>query len=295
MNELIKIEELQVDESKARQIKATFDPMAEMLEGFERQYNDLLAKAKEGITKEVTGKAKRLRLDIAKVRIQTGKLKDEQKKYIKLQDKAIMGVHNILVNAVTEREDILKKIERHFEILEEQRLEKLQIERAERLSQYVDDAHERDLSKFKDDEFEALYQAKKKAHEDAIEAEKKAEAERIAKEKAETEERARIKSENERLKKEAEEREKAGKAERERLAKIEAELRAKKEAEEKAERETEEARQTELLKGDADKVKDLLADLEALKTKYTFKSKANQEMYTEVGQLIGKIQNHITK
>ena len=241
-NQIIKLNtpELQViEKSKAEQIKKTFEPMAEMLTGFEKVYNELITDASEEITQDVTARAKRLRLDIGKVRIETGKLKDKQKEYIKLEDKAIMGVHNILVWAVKEKEDKLKEIESHFEIQEKKRLEKLQSDRAEKLSLYIEDAHERDLAKFADDEFEALLAMKKKEQEDRIAAEKKAEEERIAKEKAEAEERERIRKENERLKKEAEERERLAKIEAEKREKAELERKAKEEAERKAREEKE--------------------------------------------------------
>jgi hypothetical protein len=333
-----------IEESKAKQIKAVFEPMAEMLEQFEESYNEIISNSSNGIDQELTGKAKRLRLDIGKVRIETGKLKDKQKEYIKLEDKAIMGIHNIIVWAVKEKEDKLKEIENYFEIQEQKRLEALQSERVEIISPYLEDAHERNYSQMDEDVWKAFFENKKQIWKDEQEAIKKAEEERIAKEKAEAEERERIRKENERLRKEAEERErlakieeeKRAKAERERLAKeeaerkereekerkeresyeaklkaereakekiereekakrekLEAELKAKEEAERK-EREEEEARlQAELNKGDSAKVIDLINDLEALKTKYTFKSKKNTTMYSDVGLLIDKVINYI--
>ncbi len=348
-NKIVKLEapELQgLEKSKAEQIKATFEPMAKMLSEFENQYNELMAIPIEDMTEELTAKYKRLRLDIGKVRIETGKLKDKQKEYIKLEDRAIMGVHNILVWAVKEKEDNLKEREDYFEIQEQKRLDALQLERAEQLSLYVEDAFERNLSGMDNDVWNAYLNTKKKEHEDKIAAEKKAEEERIAKEKAEAEERKRIAAENEKLKKEAEERdrlakieaEKREKAEKERKAKeeaerkireekerkeraeyeakikeerearekfereekvkrekLESELKAKEEAERKAKEEEAARLQAELSKGDEAKVKDLIADLKTLKTKYTFKSAKNQKMYTDVSMLIDKVINHIEK
>lgn len=328
--------ELQViEKSKAEQIKATFEPMAEMLAEFEERYNKLMAIPLEEITVDLTREYKRLRLDVGKVRIDTGKAKDKAKEYLKLEDKAIMGIHNILVWAVKEKEDNLKERENYFEVQEQKRLEALQLERVEKLSPYVFDARERDLAKFADDEFEALLAMKKKEQEDRIAAEKKAEEERIAKEKAEAEERERIRKENEQLRKEAEEREKQAKSEAEKRAKEEQEREAKAEAERKmreekerkereayeakikAEREAKEKMQreleakaeaerkakesekarieAELNKGDAAKVKDLISDLSNLKTKYTFKSAKNQKMYEDVSSLLDKVINHIEK
>lgn len=240
MNELIEINELkEIEPSKAKQIKEAFEPMVKMLEEFESKYNEVISESEKEITHDVTIKAKRIRLDIGKVRIETGKLKDKQKEYIKLEDKAIMGVHNILVWAVKEKEDKLKEIEDYFQIQEQKRLEALQVDRAEKLSKYIDDAYERRLSDMEEDVWNAYYQSKKKEYEDRIEAEKQAELARIAKEKAEAEERERIRVENEKLKKEAEEREAKAKIEAEARAKAEKERLAKEEAERKIREEKE--------------------------------------------------------
>jgi len=344
-----------IEQSRAVQIKKTFEPMAEMLAGFEADYLELIGDAKKGITQETCNKAKRLRLNIGRVRIDTGKLKDKQKEYIKLEDKAIMGVHNILVWAVKEKEDNLKEIENHFEIKERKRLEILQASRVELLTKYVEDAHERDLSGMDIDVWDAYFLTKKQAYEDIIVAEKKAEIERVAKEKAEKEEQERIRKENERLRKEVESKEEERLAElekirkvqeekdskeKERLAKIAEIERQKREKEQKerqilldieakkqqkeqnilrakAEKERKEkerlekeliekeqkeikrlkdietAKQAELNKGDAEKVKDLINDLENLAVKYSFKSEKNNKMYADVKILIEKVVNHI--
>lgn len=328
--------ELQVLEAtKADQIKKTFEPMAVMLQEFESRYNEVITESLKGITPEVSAKAKRVRLDIARVRIETGKLKDKQKEYIKLEDKAIMGVHNILVWAVTEKEDKLKEIEKFAEIQEQKRLEALQRERVELLAPFVIDAQDRNLSGMEDDVWNAYFAAKKKEYEDRIKAEKQAEIDRIAKEKAEAEERERIRIENERLKAEAEEQRKKSeeeaakrakaeaearaaaeaerkereakerkereayeaklKAERDARAKAEAELKAAAEAERKAAAEAEALKQSELNKGDAEKVKDLISDLNALKSKYQFKSEKNKKMYASVSVLIDKVVTFINQ
>jgi len=174
---------LAIEPSKASKIKETFEPMVAMLADFEDKYNEVLTEKVKGITPILVAKAKRIRLDIGKVRIETGKLKDKQKEYIKLEDKAIMGVHNLLVWAVKEKEDKLKEIEDHFIIQEQKRLEALQSERAEKLSLYVEDAHERKLSDMEEDVWNAYFGAKKKEHEDKIEAEKAAQKEAEEKER----------------------------------------------------------------------------------------------------------------
>lgn len=333
-NELLQVPELVgIEPSKADKIKKAFEPMVNMLSEFEYAYNELMSVPESEITLELTEKYKRLRLDIGKIRIETGKTKDKQKEYIKLEDKAIMGVHNILVWAVKEKEDNLKSREDFFKIKEEKRLSKLQSDRVELLSEFVEDANERDLSKFEEDEFQALLTIKKQQHEDKLEAEKQAEIERLNKIKAEAEERQRIREENEKLKKQAEierkkaeldakkraeiervrlekeakekkdrerkekelreEKEKFEREERLKREKLERELQEKRDAEIKAEKEREALIQLELSKGDEDKLNDLINDLKSLKTKYEFKSSKNKKMYSDVRLLIDKVINHI--
>lgn len=128
----------------------------------------------------------------------------------------------------------------------------------------------------------------------------KAEKERIAKEQAEQKEREeRERKEREayeaKLKAQREERERFEEQEKAKRKKIEDELKAKQDAERKA-KEDEEARiQAELSKGDSDKVSDLISDLQALKTKYQFKSKINKDMYVSVGVLIEKVVTYINE
>ncbi len=96
------------------------------------------------------------------------------------------------------------------------------------------------------------------------------------------------------------------KVEKEAREKLQAELKAKEDAEIKRisdnnariiaeKKEAEAVLQNQLNKGDADKVKDLISDLEVLKTKYSFKSVNNKKMYNDTGLLIDKVINHINK
>ena len=222
-----------VDQSKAEIIRKTFEPMAAMLEDFDDQFSEIMTEKEDGITQELTSKAKRLRLDIRKVRTETEKIRKVQKEEYLRAGNAIDGVSNILKWAVIEKETKLEEIEKHFEIEEQKRLDALQRDRVELLLPYDIDASLRKLSELDEDTFEALLSTKKRQHEELIEAQRKAEEERILREKAEAEERERIRVENARLKAEAEE--------RERLARVEAEKREKEEAERKK-REAEEQR-----------------------------------------------------
>jgi len=335
MNKLIlSTDELNlVEQSKAQKIKDTFEPMVLMLESFEQTYKAIIEESKKGITPDLIAKAKRTRLDIAQIRIKTAKLKDSEKEEYKRATNAIQGVHNIIVWAVVDYENQLKFIEETPKRLETERLETLQLERAEQLQKYIEDAHERNLADMEEDVWLAYFDAKKQAYEDYQAAEAAARLAQIQKEKEAKEEQERIIKENKKLLLEREEankkaenekilREKADRErevrdqkERNRLAEIEAikqaEIRAELDAErkqreaiqekikakedaERLEREKAEAiEQANLAKGDSYKLKDLLNDLEILKTKYSFKSAKNVKIYSDVTILIEKIQKHI--
>lgn len=188
MTQLVKLDTQElsgIEKSKAEQIKKTFEPMVKMLEGFEEAYSDVIKSSEKGIDEDLTKRAKRLRLDIAKIRIEADKVRKSEKEEYLRAGQAIQGVFNILKWAVTDREEKLESIEKHFEIQEQKRLEALQAERVESLDQYVEDAHERNLSDMDDDVWEAYFQAKKKEYDDRIEAEKQAELERIERERKE--------------------------------------------------------------------------------------------------------------
>ena len=110
---------------------------------------------------------------------------------------------------------------------------------------------------------QAMFDSLKLGVEAAKREKEDAEAGKIAKIKAEAAENERIRKENERL--------------------------------QAAAAEAERKRQSELNKGDEDKMKDLISDITALKTKYNFKSKYNKRMYNDFGYLVDKIINRIKK
>jgi hypothetical protein len=360
MTSIIKLETPEIKEieaSKAEMIRKTFEPMVEMLQGFESIFEEIAEEAKKEITEELTKKAKRTRLDIAKIRVTTEKTRKAQKEEYLRAGKAIDGVANIIKWAVVDKEEKLEAIEKHFELIEKQRKEKLQRQRVMEVSAYIADAEERNFSDMEEDVWKAFLNMKKSEYEERKKAEKKAEEERMAKEKAEAEERKKIAQENERLKKEAEEARKKHDAEMKRKAEEEAQIKAeyekkieeerkareiaekqefekrRKEAEEirkkhelemkkKAEEEAklraelkareEEARkkhelemkkkaeeeakiQAKLSADDVEKIEYLKKDLAELKTKYSFKSEKNIQIYSKVGLLLDKVVSFITE
>ncbi|MES3019078.1 MAG: hypothetical protein V4721_14930 [Bacteroidota bacterium] len=132
-------------------------------------------------------------------------------------------------------ESALEEIEKHAEIKEQERIDKLTLERNEIIQLYVDDITGLQLGNMDADVWDAYLTAKKAAYNDRIATQQQEEEERLAKEKAEAEERERIRLENQKLKAEAAQREKELTEER---AKVEQERKA---VEEKARSEREEA------------------------------------------------------
>lgn len=178
--------------------------------------------------------ARELRLKTVKIRTGAEKLKEDRKKTYLLRGNLEQAAYNLIAASCKLTEETFFNVEKAREIAERKRQQELRREREEKLSPYTENVVIYPLGIMSEDEFNSLYIALRTAHEDKIEAEKKAEAERIAKEKAEAEERERIRQENERLKKEAEELERKAKAEAEKQAKVLAEEREKAEAERKA-------------------------------------------------------------
>jgi hypothetical protein len=236
----LNIQQYNIEPSRAAQIKQVFEPMVKTLEEFEARYNEVVKMSETEINKETCNAARRLRLDIAKVRINTEKArKTEKEEYLRAW-KAIDGVANILKFAVVEKEEKLEKIEKHFELEEQKRKEKLAEKRTAELAEF-ECFNVPGLGEMADEVYSNFITGARSNYLAKKEAEKKAEEERIAKEKAELEERRRMWLENGRLKKEAAERE-AKIAEEKRLAEIERhkqeealkQERAKAEAEKKA-------------------------------------------------------------
>jgi len=182
MNELVITKELNgLSESKAKQIKEVFEPMVKMLEGFESAYDKVM---QEEQSPEKCAKAKRLRLDIAKVRIEADKVRKSQKEEYLRAGNAIQGVYNVLKFAVTDKEEKLKEVETYYDRIEAKRIAKIAEERELELEKYEAESTGLDLGNMPDDvwnnyiagvkaNYEAVKEAERKAEEERLEAERK--------------------------------------------------------------------------------------------------------------------------
>lgn len=328
--ELVKLDATKfgLEESKAADIAAQFQPMLDKMVELEKEYNEVVTLPIEDPT--TAKKAKEVRLKYVKVRTGTADIHKKQKEFYLAGGRFVDGWKNAQLFASQGIEEKLEEIEKYAERKEAERIAALQADRAEQLHPYgIENISALNLGTMTEEVWSAFFTGARANYEAKIEAERKSEAERIEKERAEAEERERIRLENEQLKKEAEERESAIKAERaaaeekleeerkasaveaarlkaiadaeraeaerkateERTAreKIEAELKAKQQAEAESEAKRQAAIEAELAKGDKEKFQSLLSDLSVIKTKYQFKSKKHQSLQNQVNELIDKI------
>jgi hypothetical protein len=134
MNEITVLNELKVlSPSKAEQIEAAFKPMLETLKDMEAAYDMVMY---QEISPELCKKAKRLRLDIAKIRLAADKVRKTEKEQYKVGADAIQGMYNILKFGTSEKEESLKNLETHYERIEADRKQKCEDERQALLLPY---------------------------------------------------------------------------------------------------------------------------------------------------------------
>jgi hypothetical protein len=341
---MIKAEDFGLEVTKGKELTSGLDVVKAEKELLKEEFKVV---SKLEITELNIPKFRELRLRVRDNRTKRlDKWKTSQKAYFLAGSNFVQAIYNKEVLENKQMEDYLMEGEKHIENLEKERVAKLQKERVVLLSEFVEDASERDLSSMESDVWASYLSTKKQAHTDLVAAELQAEKERDAKEKAEQEAIKEQALENARLQAEAAKREKEIEAERKenaRISKIESDKRDKIEAERLAEekkvRDAQEAKlkfetevyeakikkqedhkklleaelqasrdakakevadeklriEKELSKGDSAKVQDLIADLNALKTKYSFESSKNKKMYTDVSSLLGRVVLHINK
>lgn len=169
-----------LSESKAKDLREFFNPMLDKVQEFEDDFNGII-EMEHSPHRE--SKAKRLRLDIAKIRVAADKFRKEQKAEYIRAGKAIQGAYNIVEYAVKSKEDKLKEIETYTERQEQERIEALQREREEELEKYEADGSQLDLGNMSADVWENYLAGIKSNYEAVKLAEQKAEKERQERER----------------------------------------------------------------------------------------------------------------
>lgn len=302
MSELITAEKFGLEKTEADNLKTGLDFFLKQRENLINEFNEV---SQLEIDESNIPVFKELRLKIVKNRTQgIEKWHKKSKAYFLQGGRFVDAIKNKESEVNNNMEEFLLGAEKHFEKLEQEKIDNIQTERVSLLDSYVDNASEYYLADMEQDVWEAYLLTKKTKYLEKIEAEKKLEAERLAKIEAEKLDRERINKENSELKAKAIEAEKIVKiakakadaklkSEREAKEKIEAELKAKVDAELEAIKKAEILKQKNLEKNDVEKIQDFINDLKKLKTKYVFKSEKNKKTYEQAGTYIDKLINHI--
>lgn len=264
--QLIKIEQAQLEAvvnnsgialNEANEIKAVFLPFLIQLAETQAKASKIDFENPSEIDENI---ARELRLATVKIRTAAEKVKDEQKKMDLLKGNLKQASYNVIAASCKLTEEIFFNVEKAREIATKKMQEVLRQDREEKLSPYTESAAMYPLGLMTEDAFNDLYFGLRISHENKLEAEKKAEEDRIEAIKAEAERIESQRLDNIRLQKEAEEREKQIATEK---AKIKKEIEA---MEKEISIEREKARQDQYRK-DADLAKERAKERKALEEK----------------------------
>lgn len=214
----------------ANDLQKSFSPLFEKAKEWENKAKDIVVKDINDT--EMMKKAREVRLELKKIRVDAEKVKTKYKEDILLKGRAIDGMFNIIKYLIVPIEKNLEDQEKFAELKEQQRLDELEQNRKDQYSKFIIDenAPVYDFRTMPEEVFQTLLsnaQTLFNIHKEKL---AKEEAERVKKEKEAQEEQERIRKENEKLKAEAKKREEE--AERERKAQEEKE-KQEKEAHEK--------------------------------------------------------------
>ena len=230
-SEKINPNEFGLEVSQVETIEQAFLPKIQEREALVAIYDQLI---KSELTPELCKEAKEVRLKLVKVRTGIADIHKTQKAFFLAAGRFVDAWKNKETLPVEQMEEKLSEIENYYINMEKAKKAQLQAERLLEVSKYTEYPANA-LGEMEQQVYDAYLQGLKVAYDAKIEAERKAEEERLAAIEAEKAERERIRIENERLKAEAEQKEKEFAEER---AKAEAERKA---LEEKARKEREAA------------------------------------------------------
>lgn len=180
----IKHELSSIPETDAKMILASFKPVNEALSALDSK--TLAVLAENEITKELCEKARKLRLQYRDARTLGDKIHKEIKADVLLRSKAIDGARNMFKLEISQREDALEEIEKHFENIEKERMAKVAAQRKEALLEFgLDNVEHFRLEEMEDEVWTAFYSAQKRKYEDEQAAIEKAAAEKEDRERKE--------------------------------------------------------------------------------------------------------------
>ena len=267
-NQLVQtINEAGVEESTAITLQNSFMP-------FFQKANEWKEKASQLVVTDVSQTremkmAREARLALREIRIDADKTRKALKEDSLRYGKAVQGVYNVIEYLIVPIEKHLEEQEKFAEIQEAKRITGLEEERGKEIAPFIEFVpYGVSLGNMEHEDYLKLLNGAKLQYQAKINAEQKAEMDRIAREKKEALERERIRLENIKLKEEAEARERKMQDERK---KQELERRV---IEEKARKEKEKADQ--LLRAEREKRERFEAEIRAEKEEADRKKKAEE-------------------
>lgn len=159
--------------TRAKEIKAQFQPMLDKMEEMEGKYNEVIAMP-EG--EEKFKKAKEVRLELVKVRTGTDKIRKEQKAFYLQASRYIDAWGNVQKFAGSGMEEKLKEIEETIERQKQAEIDSLAEKRADLLKPYIAEGAElpKDLGTMEDMVFDSLLIGAQTTFNNRREAEQKA-------------------------------------------------------------------------------------------------------------------------
>jgi len=189
-------------ETEAQTIEKAFMPKIIERDALHGIYEKLIT---EELTPELCIEAKDLRLKLVKVRTGIAEIHRTQKAYFLAAGRYVDAWKNKETAPIEQMEEKCNAIEKYYENMERERKNKLRDERVAELSKYEMDGSLMLLGEMKDEVWVNFLAGAKFQFEQKKEAERKAEAERLAAIEAERQRQIERDVENERLKKAAEE------------------------------------------------------------------------------------------
>jgi len=208
----VKPSDYELDEKKAKAIEDAFLPMISEREILKAEFIQVVELE---ICEETCDRAKAVKKGLVKVRKGIEKTHKVQKQFFWQAGKFVDAWKNAETLPVVQMEEKLEGIYNHYENEEKERKAKLLADRMAICEPKDTNAKFMQLGEMAEDVFDSYYDSICLADESRKATEAKIEADRIAAEKAESDERKRVADENAKLKEEADKREAEIKAERE--------------------------------------------------------------------------------
>lgn len=179
-NQIVKIEPQQygLQEKDAQNLTTGLNPILQERDLMMKIYQDVLVMDIEDPL--TSSKARELRLQLRDNRTK-GIIPwhKNAKEFFLRGGQFVDAIKNKEIQANEAMEERLEQIEKHYEIKEKERKETIHKERIEKIMPYVEDITGLDFRDMPDDIFDAYFSTKVKIHNERIEAEKRAEEERL--------------------------------------------------------------------------------------------------------------------